>query len=71
MNIIYYFVGLLVGVIATCIWFRPNKTSGTLWIDRSDPLKDVYSIELNNLEALSKKKIFSVKIKESPINSQK
>lgn len=46
--------GMLIQGIVTAIFRR--KPFGTLRIDRSDPEKDVYKLELGDLDVLAKKK---------------
>lgn len=53
--LITYIVGVLGGSIATNLWFYLKSASGTLLIDRSNELKDVYRIELDTIDDLSTK----------------
>lgn len=51
------FSGLAAGMtVMGMLWAVSNRKSGTLRIDRSDPNKDRYLIELDDLENLAKKK---------------
>lgn len=54
-------IGALVGVVVTLI-FQRLFASGTLRIDRTDPEKDVYRIDLNSLNNLHKKKCIVLKV---------
>lgn len=57
MNIDYvllFVAGMLIGGIIAVIFRR--KPFGTLRIDRSNPEKDVYKLELGDLDVLAKKK---------------
>lgn len=49
-------VGMLIGSIISNIIFYVRSASGTLRIDHSNPEKDIYRIEVDNLDNLSKKK---------------
>lgn len=46
--------GMLIQGIVTAIFI--NKPFGTLRIDRSNPEKDVYKLELGDLDVLAKKR---------------
>lgn len=55
----WFCIGMLVGVVATLIIsFSKLLTTarGTLKIDHSNPEKDLYLFEIDNLDELSKKK---------------
>lgn len=55
----WFCIGMLVGVVATLIisFSRLLTTArGTLKIDRSNPEKDLYLFEIDDLDELSKKK---------------
>lgn len=56
----YLFIGLC-GVIVGLIISR-MRTYGTLRIDTSNPEKDVYKIELKDLDGLPKKKYIVLKV---------
>lgn len=66
---------LSVGFIGGCIiygllsWFR--SASGTLRIDRSDPEKDIYRIDIDDLDKLAKKKQVVLKVDPNADLSQK
>ena len=53
---IIYAMCILLGVIATSIIHWLHTTTGTLKIDQSNPEKDVYRLEIDNLDAVAKKK---------------
>lgn len=55
MDAVSFIVGLGIGLIIMEL-IRFFSTSGTLRIDHSNPEKDVYRIEIKNLDGLSKKK---------------
>lgn len=71
--ILYYIVGLLLGVILTRAYFHITcKTVATLKIDRTDPGKDSYMFEVNvPLEELSTYKTIRVRIVENTPPSMK
>ena len=50
-----YFLGAIIGVIVSWLFSKIRGVSGTLKIDCSNPEKDIYRIELDNLDVLSKK----------------
>ena len=69
--VLYIIVGALsfiVGGLAYRLYFRSD---GVLQIDHSDPEKDVYQININDLEALSKKKRFLLKVDNNAAISPK
>lgn len=53
MEFVYLVAGVFAGIILTYIF---NKPVGTLMIDHSNPVKDVYRFNIENLDSLSKKK---------------
>lgn len=57
-----FVLGLVVGSIIVNIIWNSNRSSGVLKIDRSNPEKDIYRIELDSLDNLSKKKRISLKV---------
>lgn len=57
-----FVLGLVVGSIVVNIIWNLNRSSGVLKIDRSNPEKDIYRIELDSLDNLSKKKRVSLKV---------
>lgn len=64
-------VGALIGSIVTLIYNHMFFTSGTLRIDHSDPNKDVYRIDIDDLDAIDKKKRMVLKIDHNADLSQK
>lgn len=57
-------------IIRDIIFYIVNK-AGTLKIDHSDPEKDIYRIDINDLDKLSKKKLIVLKIDNNADLSQK
>lgn len=72
MEYLFAIVGVLVGSIISNIIFsiRYHK-AGTLRIDHSNPEKDVYRIEIDDLDGLSKKKHVVLKVDNNANLSQK
>lgn len=62
-----WIIRILAGVIvwiSAYIWFSMRSVQGTLRIDHSDPEKDIYRLEISNLDLndLSKKKKITLKV---------
>ena len=55
MDYLIIFASCFVSSIVTLIITYLTSARGTLRIDHSNPEKDVYRIEINNLEDLSRK----------------
>lgn len=66
-------VSFLIGVVfgLTFGLLRPHKSSGVLKIDHSNPEKDVYRLEINDLDSLSKKNNIILKVDNDSNLSQK
>lgn len=72
MEYLLILIGLLVGsIVSNIIFFIRYRTVGTLRIDHSDPAKDVYRIEIDDLDGLSKKKHVVLKVDNNADLSQK
>lgn len=72
MEYLFVLIGLLVGsIISNIIFFIRYRTVGTLRIDHSDPVKDVYRIEVDDLDGLIKKKHVILKVDNNADLSQK
>ena len=72
MEYLFVLIGLLVGsIISNIIFFIRYRKAGTLRIDHSDPEKDVYRIEIDDLDGLSKKKHVILKVDNNADLSQK
>lgn len=63
--------GAIVGGVASSIRYWTKRTSGTLRIDHSNPEKDIYRFEVDEIENLSKKKEIILKIDNHANLSQK
>ena len=70
MDYLILFVCGFVSSIVTMIVMYLTSARGTLRIDHSNPEKDVYRIEINNLEDLSRKKRVILDVDNSAILSQ-
>lgn len=72
MNIYIWIAVCVISVliIKDIIFYIINKV-GTLKIDHSDPEKDIYRIDINDLDKLSKKKLIILKIDNNANLSQK
>lgn len=72
MEYLLILIGLLVGsIVSNIIFFIRYRKAGTLRIDHSDPEKDVYRIEIDDLDGLSKKKHVILKVDNNADLSQK
>lgn len=65
----YAIVALALGFILGLIF--PHKTMGVLKIDHTNPNKDVYLFELNDLKILDKKSRIFLKVDHNADLSQK
>ena len=66
VSILIYFAGFLTGgAVASCILY--SKIDGILKIDHSDSKKDVYRIEIGDLDILPHKKHIILKV-ENDVN---
>lgn len=65
-----FLIGVLVGTIIASILLSNRSGSGVLKIDHSDPEKDVYRFEINDLDSLNKKKEIVLKIDHNADLSQ-
>ena len=70
MDYLILFVCSFISSIVTMIVMYLTSARGTLRIDHSNPEKDVYRIEINNLEDLSRKKRVILDVDNSAILSQ-
>ena len=59
---LYFTAGVIVGAIICIFWQHVTMGHGTLRIDHSNPEKDVYRLEIDNLDQLNKKSRIHVKI---------
>ena len=57
-----YLIGALVTLVFCLVYFYGRLAGGILRIDHSNPEKDVYRFEINNLDKLNKKRRIVLKI---------
>lgn len=69
--ILIYAAGVSVGSIITSLVYFLRRASGILRIDHSDPDKDFYRFEIDDLDNLSKYKSIILKIRHETDLSQK
>lgn len=70
MDYLILFVCSFVSAIMTMMVMYLTSARGTLRIDHSNPEKDIYRIEINDLDALSRKKKVILDVDNSAILSQ-
>lgn len=58
----WFIVGILFGVLLTCVILRLKKKDGTLVIDQTNPKKDVIRFDIDDLDILYKKKEIALKV---------
>lgn len=66
-----YLFGVIIGSIITYLAYCLRRASGILRIDHSDPDKDFYRFEIDDLDNLSKYKSIILKIRHETDLSQK
>lgn len=69
--LLWFVVGVSIGSIIASIIFYVRSSNGTLRIDCTNPEKDVYRLEIDDLDKLSKKKHVILKIDSHADLSQK
>ena len=62
MEYFAFILGLIIGGLIVLIFHHRITVSGELLIDHTDPEKDIYRINVNNLDDLSKKKRVILKV---------
>lgn len=62
MEFMFFTAGVFVGSIIYAIIQGVSMAHGTLRIDHSDPEKDVYRLEIGDLDKLNKKRYVELKI---------
>lgn len=72
---LWFVIGIIVGVIVTgvfsAILVKVRTSYGTLKIDHSNPEKDIYRFDVDDLDGLSKKKHITLKVDNHADLSQK
>ena len=69
--LLWFALGALVEAIISSIYEAIVSTRGVLRIDQSDPEKDAYCIEIDDLDILPKKKFVTLTIDNKANLSQK
>lgn len=67
---ILFALGIILGALVTILIYLA-RTSGTLKIDQTNPEKDVYRLEINDLDSLIKKQRVVLKVDKNADLSQK
>lgn len=63
MNWIFLVIGVAIGIVLSLIVFKTVKVSGYMRINRSNPEKDLYSLEVGcDLNMLASKKWIVLKV---------
>lgn len=71
MEFFYIILGMILGGVIGVLIFCLVSGSGTLRIDHSNPAKDIYRVEIEDLDILSKKKRVILKVDNHADLSQK
>ena len=61
-------IGILLGAIISSFVMMLRSSRGTFLIDNSDPEKDVYKLNLGDLDEVSKKRLIVVRIEHAKID---
>lgn len=69
-NWLLFLVGIIIGILITLLTVLLS-TSGTLRIDHSNPEKDLYRFDIDNLDELSRRKRIVLKVDNHADLSQK
>ena len=68
---IAFVFGLIFGAVLSTVIHNVRSHSGVLKIDRSNPNKDVYRFDVEDLDGLVKKKFITLKVDNNADLSQK
>lgn len=55
MELVFLLIGIIVGAIVSSLWHRFRKTNGVLKIDHSNPEKDIYRFEIDEIDNIAHK----------------
>ena len=69
--VLLYITGLIVGGVITSVIFIVKSGFGTFKIDRSNPEKDIYRLDIRDIDSISKKKHLIIKVDNKADLSQK
>ena len=70
MNVVMLCVGILIGFVVRIVFTRFRKVDGTLLIDTRNPEKDIYRLDIEDLDSLGNKKQIIIKVDASANLSQ-
>ena len=70
MEIVWVIIGMAAGILLSRILDRTRTSSGVLRIDRTNPAKDIYRFDIDDLDALDKKKRIILTIDHNAVLSQ-
>lgn len=62
--VIIFLMGILMGIIISNLIWAMCSTCGKFKIDKSNPEKDLYSLEIKNLDLIEKKKFIIFKVEK-------
>lgn len=65
MEFVYVAVGFIFGILTSVICRSLAKNDGVLRIDQSNPEKDIYRLEIDNLDILPRKRKIVLKVKKN------
>lgn len=68
--VIAFLVGMAIGMFIINLIWSMQKTTGTLRIDHSNPERDLYRFEIDDLENISSKKRITLHIDHNAYFSQ-
>ena len=71
MDLIWILLAAFLGSVLTNVIYFKSTAFGTLKIDNSNPGKDVYRLDIEHLDKVSKKKYIQLKIETGADLSQK
>ena len=71
MEYLYFAIGLILGSITTILFICRKCGVGALKIDHSNPEKDLYRFEIDEIEDLSERRVLILKIDNNADLSQK
>ena len=71
MEYVLFMLGICIGALIMCIIHNHRAGTGVLRVDHSDPNKDLYRFEIDELDKLDKKKRLNIKIDHHADLSQK
>lgn len=67
--LLYVAIGALVGALIAILFVIPKSTAGILFVDKSDPMKDLYRFNIIDLDALGKSRYVLLKVNDETTDS--